>query len=67
MLFEQHGDDFFRHIVLGLGAGDLKLMTTGAKKETIEVENVLLAQRKINRIQRLVAISPDDALALQEA
>ncbi|MGE0700769.1 MAG: hypothetical protein AB7O57_16840 [Hyphomicrobiaceae bacterium] len=63
MLFEQHGDDFFRHIVLGLGAGDLKLMTTGAKRETIEIENVLFANRKVQRIQRLVAIKPDDALA----
>jgi hypothetical protein len=66
MLFEQHGDDFFRHVILGLGAGDLKLMTTGAKKETIEIENVLFAQRKVARIQRLVAVSPDDAMALQE-
>lgn len=63
MLFEQHGDDFFRHIVLGLGSGDLKLMTTGAKQETIEIPNVLMAQRKVARIQRLVAVKPDDAMA----
>ena len=63
MLFEQQGDDFFRHIVLGLGAGDLKLMTTGAKTQTIEIPNVLFAQRKVAQIQRLVAVKPDDAMA----
>jgi hypothetical protein len=63
MLFEQHADDFFRHVILGLGAGDLRLVTTGAKKEIIEIPNVLLAQSKVRRIQRLVAVKPDDALA----
>jgi hypothetical protein len=63
MLFEQHADDFFRHIILGLGAGDLRLVTTGAKKEIIEIPNVLLAQSKVRKIQRLVAVKPDDALA----
>ena len=61
MLFEQHADDFFRHIILGLGAGDLKLVTTGAKKTSIEMPNVLFAQSKVRRIQRLVAVKPDDA------
>jgi hypothetical protein len=63
MLFEQHADDFFRHGILGLGAGDLRLVTTGAKKEIIEIPNVLLAQSKVRKIQRLVAVKPDDALA----
>jgi hypothetical protein len=63
MLFEQQSDDFFRHVILGLGAGDLRLVTTGAKKEIIEIPNVLLAQSKVRKIQRLVAVKPDDALA----
>jgi hypothetical protein len=62
MLFEQHQDDFFLHTILGLGSGDLRLMTTGAKSETIEIRNVLLAERKVRQIQRLVAVKPDDAL-----
>lgn len=66
MLFEEHGDDFFRHVILGLGAGDLKLMTTGAKSETIEIENVLFAQRKVNKVQRLIALSPDDVRDLRQ-
>jgi hypothetical protein len=63
MLFEQQSDDFFRHVILGLGAGDLRLVTTGAKKEIIQIPNVLLAQSKVRKIQRLVAVKPDDALA----
>jgi hypothetical protein len=63
MLFEQHADDFFRHVILGVGAGDLRLMTTGARKETIDIPNVLFAQAKVRKIQRLVAVKPDDALA----
>ncbi|HXF55573.1 MAG TPA: hypothetical protein VNK52_15780 [Hyphomicrobiaceae bacterium] len=63
MLFEQHGDDFFRHIVLGLGAGDLRLVTTGAKAETIDIPNVMFANAKVRQIQRLVAVKPDEALA----
>ena len=62
MLFEQHADDFFRHIILGLGAGDLRLVTTGARKETIEIPNVLFVQRKVRHIQRLVSVKPDDAM-----
>jgi hypothetical protein len=67
MLFEQHGDDFFRHVVLGLGAGDLKLMTTGAKSEQIDIPNVLFANHKVKQIQRLVAVKPDDALSANAA
>ena len=60
MVFEQHGDDLFRHIFLGLGAGDLKLTTTGAKSATLELPNVLFANRKVKKIQRLVAVTPSE-------
>lgn len=63
MLFEQHADDIIRHTVLGLGAGDLRLMTTGAKTDAIEIPNVLFAQSKVRKIQRLIAIKPDEAMA----
>jgi hypothetical protein len=62
MLFEQHGDDFFRHKILGLGSGDLRLTTTGARKEVIEIPNVLFAQRKVRMMQRLIAVKPEEAL-----
>ncbi|ADP71927.1 hypothetical protein Rvan_2716 [Rhodomicrobium vannielii ATCC 17100] len=63
MLFEQRSDDFFRHKILGLGSADLLLMTTGARKEEIDIPNVLFADRKIKAMQRLIAIKPDEALA----
>jgi hypothetical protein len=39
------------------------LLTTGAKQVEIAIPNVLLAQAKVRKIQRLVAVKPDDALA----
>ncbi|MBJ7535826.1 hypothetical protein JDN40_17095 [Rhodomicrobium vannielii ATCC 17100] len=63
MLFEQRSDDFFRHKILGLGSADLLLITTGARKEEIDIPNVLFADRKIKMMQRLIAIKPDEALA----
>jgi hypothetical protein len=60
MLFEQRSDDFFRHKVLGLGSGDVRLILTGAKREEIDVPNVLFAARKIQIMQRLVAIKPQE-------
>lgn len=65
MLFEQHGDDFFRHKVLGFGSGDLRLNLTGAKKATLDIPNVLFAERKVKAIQRLIAVKPDDLLDKQ--
>ena len=62
MLFEQRGNDFFRHAV-GLGAADLLLITTGARKQEIDIPNVLFANRKIRTMQRLIAIKPEEALA----
>jgi hypothetical protein len=66
MLFEQRANDFFRHVV-GLGAADLLLITTGARKEEIDIPNVLFANRKIRTMQRLIAIKPEEALARTQA
>lgn len=63
MLFEQRGDDLFRHIILGLGSGDLRLITTGAKQAEIDIPNVLFARRKVAAIQRLIAVKPDEMLS----
>ncbi len=58
MLVEQRGDDFFRHAILGLGSGDLKLTTSGATREEIFIPNATSANRKVKAIQRLVAVEP---------
>ncbi len=62
MLFEQRSNDFFRHTV-GLGAADLLLITTGARKQEIDIPNVLFADRKIKTMQRLISIKPEEVLA----
>lgn len=60
MLFEKHGEDFLRHRILGLGAGDLRLTTAGAKKQTIEIPDVLFVDRTVDHVQRLISIEPTD-------
>jgi hypothetical protein len=62
MLFEQRGNDFFRY-AFGFGASDLLLITTGAKKQEIDIPNVLFATHKIRDMQRLIAIKPEEVLA----
>ena len=62
MLFEQRGNDFFRYAV-GFGASDLLLITTGARKQEIDIPNVLFAGHKVRVMQRLIAIKPEEALA----
>jgi len=58
LVFEKHLNDFFRHQILGLGSGDLRITTSGARREEINVENVLFVSRKVAEIQRLIAIKP---------
>jgi hypothetical protein len=62
MLFEKHGEDFLRHKVLGLGAGDLRLTTAGAKQRTIEIPDVLFVDKTVARVQRLIAVEPNDLM-----
>jgi len=62
MLFEQRSDDIFRHNILGLGSGDLVLLTSGGRKEEIKVFNVLRVEKKVDAIQKLVAVQPDDVM-----
>ncbi len=60
MLFEKHGEDFMRHRLLGLGAGDLRLTTAGAKNRTIEIPDVLFVDRTVENVQRLIAVEPHE-------
>ena len=59
LVFERRDQDFFRHVVLGLGAGDLVLKTGGARPEEIHVPNVLFIDWKLRTIQELIAIKPE--------
>jgi hypothetical protein len=49
---------FIHHIVLGLGANDLKLTTNHLRKEVIKISNVLfLAEGKA--VERMIAAKPE--------
>jgi hypothetical protein len=63
MVFEKHREDLFRHWIIGMGSGDIQISTTGAKKETIYVPNVLLVDSKIDAIQRMISVQPDQFTA----
>ena len=59
MGLEKHRDDLFRYWLLGLGSGDLKIRTSGATREQIDVPNVLFIGRKVVAIQQLIAEEPE--------
>lgn len=65
MITEKFGEDFFRHRLLGLGSGDIRILTAGARNEEIILHNVLWVDRKIDQIQRLVNVNPDDLQDVQ--
>jgi len=59
MGLEKHRDDIFRHWLLGLGSGDLKIRTSGATLEQIDLLNVLFIDAKVKAMQRLIAEVPE--------
>jgi hypothetical protein len=59
MIFTKQQSDIFRHWILGLGSGDLKVQTMGGLGREIAVENVLFAPFKVAAIQRMIATKPD--------
>lgn len=59
MVFEKRRQDLFRHWVLGLGSGDIEISTTGARRETVNIPNVLFVDSKVQHIQKMIAMSPD--------
>jgi hypothetical protein len=61
MVLEKRLEDLFRHHILGLGSGDLLIMTSGARSEKIDIPNVVFIDRTIRQAQRLIAIKPDEA------
>jgi len=60
MLLEKHRSDLFRHWILGLGAGDLTIQTMGANRDTLHIPNVLFLGSKVDDIQRLISIRPEE-------
>ena len=52
-------DDFFRHWIIGLGSGDLRMQTMGGRGVEMNVMNVMFVGAKMFKIQRLIATKPD--------
>jgi hypothetical protein len=63
LVFEKRGQDLFHDIILGMGAGDLTITTGGINKETIQIPNVLMVDRRVMAIERLIAVKPDQVRA----
>ena len=59
MGLEKHRDDIFRHWLLGFGSGDLKIRTSGATREQIDLMNVLFIGSKVAAMQRFIAEVPE--------
>ncbi|OYW77746.1 MAG: hypothetical protein B7Z37_02330 [Verrucomicrobia bacterium 12-59-8] len=59
MGLEKHRDDIFRHWLLGCGSGDLKIRTSGATREEIDLMNVLFIGSKVVAMQRLISEVPE--------
>jgi hypothetical protein len=54
MTIEKQRDDWFRHIFLGFGTGDLIVRTAGADRHEILMPNVAMIGFKIDPIQQLI-------------
>ena len=57
LAFEKMDRDLFKHGLLGLGAGDVKMIAAG--REPIYIPNILLVEGKIRKAQELIVISPE--------
>lgn len=59
LAIDHAADDFLRHIIFGLGSGDITLRTAGADPQTMEIMNVFNVRGKIKRLQELSSVEPD--------
>jgi hypothetical protein len=59
MVFIKRQNDLLRHWILGLGSGDLEMQTMGGRGVVVTVSNVLFLNRKVSKIQSLIATKPD--------
>jgi hypothetical protein len=57
--FEKRGQDFFRHILLGLGAVDIRLVGDGRQAVRIDIPNIVLVNRKLRALEQLLVVKPD--------
>jgi len=58
MVIQKQRDDLFRHIILGLGSGDLIVRTSGAHTHEFHLPNVLFINRKLQMIEAMMRDRP---------
>jgi hypothetical protein len=61
MTIERERSDLFRHMLLGLGSGDLIVRTSGADRHEFRLNNVLAINRKLKIIEDMQRVRPDRA------
>ena len=54
MTLERQRSDLFRHMILGIGSGDLIVRTTGAQAHQFDLPNVLFISKKVQMIEDLL-------------
>jgi hypothetical protein len=54
MKLERQRSDLFRHMILGLGSGDLIVKTSGASSEHFDLPNVLFISKKVQMIEDML-------------
>ncbi len=54
MKLERQRSDLFRHMILGLGSGDLIVKTSGAQADHFDLPNVLFIRHKVQKIEELL-------------
>lgn len=57
LVFEKQDRDLFKHGLLGLGAGDVRMIAAG--RDPIYIPNVLFIEAKIRKAQELVVLNPE--------
>jgi hypothetical protein len=60
MALEKHRYDLFKNWIIGLGSGDLVIQTWGATRDRIEIPNVLFLGTKVEAIERMIAMRPEE-------
>ena len=51
--------------MLGLGAGDITLTTSGARSEEVQMPNVLFVDGKLATVQHLIGVQPEHIAHVQ--
>jgi len=65
LVLEKQQSDLFRHKILGLGAGDLVVRTSGAQAHHFDLPNVLFIDHKLRQIERLISTQRQESGGLR--